>query len=203
MANNIKTSTIFGRILHGTSQIQRHHHLPRSSRNIGTPAFPGRLRNRSYRHRNHRIFQPVHRYGNLPGHHTAQSADKRRTVGYFFIHRMDRNCYQPAFLRRLMADCRLLRQPDLAHPVPTSVRQPLLCLRHHRARSHVLSQQRIQIHRCPQFHYPDSRRCGSGYGSPLRSRTLRTDYHPDHLQHTDICSFPTSAIRNDCVSHGD
>ena len=102
---------------------------------------------------------------------------------------MDRNCYQPAFLRRLMADCRLLRQPDLAHPVPTSVRQPLLCLRHHRARSHVLSQQRIQIHRCPQFHYPDSRRCGSGYGSPLRSRTLRTDYHPDHLQHTDICHF--------------
>ena len=65
----------------------------------------------------------------------------------------------------------------------------ILCLRHHRARSHVLSQQRIQIHRCPQFHYPDSRRCGSGYGSPLRSRTLRTDYHPDHLQHTDICHF--------------
>ena len=37
----------------------------------------GRLRNRSRCHRNHRFFQPPHRYGNISRYHTAQITDKR------------------------------------------------------------------------------------------------------------------------------
>ena len=62
---------------------------------------------------------------------------------------MDRHRNQHLVFCSFMDDCRLLRQPDLAHPVPTSVRQPLLCLRHHRAGSTILSEQGIQIHRYP------------------------------------------------------
>ena len=38
---------------------------------------------------------------------------------------------------------RLLPKRHPARPVPTAIRQPVLCLRHHRAGSHVLPEQRI------------------------------------------------------------
>lgn len=48
-----------------------------NSRNTGPPPISGRLRNRSRCHRNHRFFQPPHRYGNISRYHTAQITDKR------------------------------------------------------------------------------------------------------------------------------
>ena len=70
MASNIKNQLFSG-------QIQRHCHFSCNSRNTGPPPISGRLRNRSRCHRNHRFFQPPHRYGNISRYHTAQITDKR------------------------------------------------------------------------------------------------------------------------------
>ena len=77
MASNIKKSTLFGVFY---TALTKYSGIVISLVIAGIlvpPPISGRLRNRSRCHRNHRFFQPPHRYGNISRYHTAQITDKR------------------------------------------------------------------------------------------------------------------------------
>ena len=149
MASNIKKSTLFRSVLYRTGQIQRHCHFSCNSRNTGLPPISGRLRNRSRCHRNHRFFQPPHRYGNISAiiQHKSLTKDELSTIP---VYRMDRHRNQHLVFAASWMIADYYESEILGHCVNCC---PLIysCLATIVPGALFYPEQGIQIHRYPSF----------------------------------------------------